>query len=285
MNVGRTVAVALLLLMVPVTEVLAGDNDDAGTGLDAPDVPDLALNLGALGTYSGSLSPDGDADWYAFDDDNLTAPGDTSCFTARGEGDTALADQKLRLAGLQVQDELNPDRDPHLGLAVSAFDEAKLGFEPLEGNQSTGNYTFTADVLTPSDIISDPGEEDDAPETGKGQNLPRVSGACFGGLFTSDDTADRYTLQIDQNETLSLTFIDTNGTDLQVQLFDPDGQAIGPFNTTDTVHSVDVSQTGNWTLEISRPSSTDSTYLIGTSVSLDPEEEERECRPYCFLLE
>lgn len=288
---ARVVAVAFLLLTVPASLVVGSSgSDDASSGTDAPDRYDRALGLETVGTYSGELSPDGDADWYKLSGVNVSISDTEACATVTVTGDHGLAEVNVTVEGsgnVSAEDTFNPDIDPEFGLASGAYDRAVIGLRPFDGDDSTGPYDLTVDVLELDELDGDGSSGSDAPALDSSGDPVTIPGACFGGELADGDTSDAYAIEASQGQAFAFNLAGKGSEVLDVTLVDPDGVEHGPFSGDDgsTVHRVSVDTTGTWTFEAAGPGDKSIPYIVGLSLIDDPEEEEdeRNCQPYCFM--
>lgn len=290
MTLRRPVALALLLLLAFSISFLGATIGDPG-GEDAPDTLEDAKTLPAPGNYEGNLSPHGDADWYKMEAVDLDLVDVPVCFEATAQktnGQDALADVDLTFDEGRTQlvrDELNPDRNVNLGLVASSFAKAYTGLHPVSANHSYGPYELSVDVLDVDDLDGDGGTGLDAPSLDNATDPISIPSACFGGTLDLNDTEDAFAFDAAADELISLTFTNVSDLPVNATLISPDGIEYGPYDTSGTtsVYNVSVDTSGTWTLSLSGTSTDTSTsYLTGLSTTLDPEEEENGCSPYCL---
>lgn len=286
MGKGRAAAITFLLLTVPVVTVIASANDP-GPGDDAPDTFPQAYTVDGEGTYSGALTPAGDADWLSLTRGEISIDGDVACMSVATTGQDALASVQTSLlaAGNQtVTGELNPDHEPAIGLADTDLDETVVGLTPIKSDQSTGNWSVTFETLRLADLDGDAGTGGQAPALEGSEEPLTVPAACFGGTLTDGEVSDAYQLEATTSDRLALSAVGVEATDLELTAYDPDGERVAaiPADAGGPVEVVDVEDAGTWTLEVSGPGDLDTSYFVGASLLYDDDDT---CRPYCDLLE
>jgi hypothetical protein len=301
MGKGRAVVVAALLVAVPVLTVHAGA-EDPSSDEDYPDTFPAAHAADDTDTVSSSLEPEGDADWLAADAGVLGVDGGPSCVELEVQGDDALADLHASALGTtnhSLVAQVNPDHEPLVGLPATELDEAVYGLEPLEANQSTGNWTLDVRAVQPVDVDGDGGTGRDAPSL-DGDPL-EVRGPCIAGTVGDDDPADAYAFDAVDTQRIALASVD-GGADIQVDLVDPEGTLQTTIDAQDdgSVTLVDVPTNGTWSIEVTSSSSDAVDYLVGLSLPYDEahdeddcdedeeddcDDDDRRCRPYCMLLD
>lgn len=280
--------------------------NDAGSGQDAGDTPDLALRVdGARHAWSANLTPPGsDADWYSRDA--------TSAFCAVGSATTnapgllTLASDELRQNAARLA--VAPHDATSLALAAPAGRRPYLGLEPLSlvqtyggstgGPPSPGRYTFELATLTLADL--DPEGDGETPEAGAtAATSAPLPEACAAGQLgtTAADLEDRYHFDINGPVEMTFSFALAGGAAAQAIIVSPTGATRATLASGDAV-SVWTDEPGRWTLVVAYesgalapalglalpplPTTAPSTatltdYLLAITAGPDPEP----CRPTC----
>ena len=310
------VAAAGIALSFPATTVFAQTGsgaggspgvNDAGSGGDAGDSPELALPLPAgRRMWSANLTPPGtDSDWYRM------SPASAFCAsvdaTTNAPGQVTLASSPTRDAAVSVG--ADPHRLTRLVLAAPAGHEAFFGLEPpmlmmLAGSESStnpspGRYTFSMGTSSHADL--DPEADGESPEAGAtlATATPLPMGCSAGALSGASDTADQYYFDVTDPRVLTVSFAIVSGGATEARVISPRGATYGTIQSGDALN-VWASEAGRWSIVVAPASSAhaastlpfaalapffaeqaaleDADYLLGVSDGPDPQP----CRPSCM---
>lgn len=284
----------VVTVMVSLTATVPAGHmtdDDAGSGRDAGDSPDDALEIVYASRYLGNLSRF-DRDWYVVED----VADSPSCVRARA---TTIAPAMMAF-GLTSDDdeldvafvELRANEETSAGWAASQFEYAYLGFGATTHSHNPQPYSFDLErVGLPTRSEGDAGTGSDAGETLA--NALRIRDACTGGRLSArsllPDRSDVYSLALAAQQPLLVSFAHGAGANLTLSLLDSGGTVFSSVENNGSIEFV-APQAGTYYLRASLPdsvavpstskttsSSTDSAYIIGTIVGPPGSP----CRPTC----
>lgn len=290
--------VALVLALVVAMSGAQGAlpiEDDAGSGGDAPDVPEKAVTLPGQGNYTGNLTTPTDADWYRLDE----AQDGPSCIRARVSGlavaDVVLSDDP-HLA-TSVERAVHPEDTVALGLATDQPESLVLGLEPRERDGQAvaaglGTYDFNVTYERASNANGDPVNGGDAPAPGADQ-VPDAPSSCFTGTLTKDPglaaAGDAYGFHghLGEKVTLTLTTASDDDPTTYVNLTDPAGNVVASV-TDDEPRTVTLDKSGRWSVGVETTEKvTELRYGVGLVDDPGDDDDDDEdndgpsCRPSC----
>lgn len=292
---ARALVVAILLVSMPMLGALAdGPSNDAGTGEDAPDRAQDAIDV-VPGNYTGNLTPSShgedhesydsyenddvtrDADWFRVDP--ATSSDQPACTSATYIPDEDADNETrvhLRHPGLDSFDVNTTTTAGGTTLSVVGANAsgALAGLSAIGPPRVTG-YTLGIDVLTLGEA-SGAGPHDEVP------------GHCFGGELADWETHE-WTFEGEEGQVLYLTFATELSRVDDLELEAPNGSLVGSIGSGEDVAigSTVFDQTGTYTLSADASdmgvlTTHTSDYIVGFSI-FDPEEEEKDpCRPHCM---
>lgn len=276
--------VVLLLVSVTAAGASLPGSGDAGTGSDAGDDPGNATTLSGPGTYNGTLSPPGDADWYVLEQ----TPGTPVCFQATVEGAVHADGVLSPTEGLApaVRRPAKPAHVLDLGVTTPSSTQVYLGLappaNPSQAETSVGWYSFEIRAVTPGlPGAGDGGQEGDAgPDRSSAVETegPCVAGSLSGGT----DEADAYAFEADEGEHVALSLAQAASGPVRVSLVSPSGDEVAAVRDGGFA-DVELAETGEWLVRAelvgdATTKTTDDDYLVGLTVN-GPEPPP--CNPGC----
>lgn len=260
--------------------VLAGVNDDAGTGTDAGETRATALVMGFGASY-GSMNPS--------DVDVFSAPvgsGPECVALSASANNPAYAALTLTRDGDERTSvlALSPGATAATGIVRGTRDGTFVRFAPVPNASVITGYQFQVSAMTG---YADPSTGDALSLGDAGQVVSealQAPGPCFGGRLTRTDfldTKDAYLVPARAGETIRYslaTSIPAMGA--QLTLLDARGAAIGSTVTANGVGEAVAPTDGTYVLMMSSSSTStrDLDYLVGWGSGPDP----NGCRPYCM---
>lgn len=278
----------------------APGQNDAGSGSDAGDTPQVALLLpGARRMWSANLTPTGtDADWYRL------AP--TGAYCAAADATTSAPGLVSLLAEVDRNPGASRSSSPHatlrLALAGEAGTRPYLGIEPppmmlmaaSSATPSPGRYTFALGASSHAQL--DPEADGESPEAGAtpATSAALAAGCTAGRLATgAGDAEDRYHIDVASARELTLSFAIDSGDPVEARLIAPSGATYAVLQSGESAE-VWAGETGRWTVALAYPGATgpiplpgtllrgasevmETTYLLGLTDGPEPEP----CRPTC----
>lgn len=295
MAAARIATVAVLLLAAPSIGAITGMlQDDAGSGSDAPDDRNNALSV-QPDSYEGDLMPHdqnlSDADWYEIADP------DASTQKEKGPGPNGLTCTEVQVSTSEAA---------RLDVVEPSIEGAAVNTTIEEGNVSLGMvgpddegtlvgvmavdlhplapYTFDIEIQRVNAITK-------GPTMVAGNSRAEVPAPCFGASLDGEDPKDTWTVDLEENATVLVTYASQGNRPDRLQLVDPDGDTVRNLSSTGDVAltQLEVSKAGTWRMEAVQSehasSNAEMPYLIGLAILDDPEEEEEEekaCRPHCM---
>lgn len=268
-----------ITLLAPIA--ISSEENDAGSGRDAPGHETQAYALPGYGTYSGFLS-DHDRDSYRLDASHASA----TCVRA-DISSSATGNANLTLASADAKRRVFADFGP-AGAARIAIAAPSVGstsyrlhnHDPLDA----GTYSFSLSRLRSADIGSDAGTSGDAPAL-LAQASPVDAGCNGGTIGRGTDMRDAFQFTADEGQYVVLSYAQAGAETLSttLQLLSSDGSTLLTL-ASGQVGSVQVPSTDSYYIVASTPSmslsTSSSTYLFGLGIG-PPEDP---CRPYCITM-
>lgn len=292
----RVIALALILAGAPLLGALAhAPSNDAGTGQDAPDRPENAINV-APDVHVGNLTPgsyedDHHDDVNTYEDESITRDADWYRVNASGETEQLACtevyfepDEKPHNeTRIHLHEPSLPDAEPNTTTTTSGTTLAHVGPSPsgtlagltaLDPPRVT-EYSFEITVTT-------------LDEAGGAGALDEIPGPCFGGNL-EDHEVHEWTFHAEAGEMLYVSYGTERVRTDELVLEAPDGSEIGSILSGDeiAIGAEVLEETGNYTLSAQAGNTgllttASSDYLVGFNL-VDPEEEEEEnCTPHCM---
>ncbi len=296
---AHSALITALLLVTSVGVAIAdGPHDDAGSGQDAGDTPEDALELPDIGVYQGNLTPPDDADWYTLKAGHIsTFPNpspdrDIPACMELGVRSQAAANVTLLLRNgtdRSIEAPVFESQDLRLGIAAPHLRSTFIGLEPRDGLPSFGSYTLDLAAFGPPD--KDDGDAGFGRDVGgTPETAADLPGPCLPGVLQKGD-ADAYNFEANAGDGLVLSLVHPIGPDFDTILIAPDGTQRNLTLQDGDLETVALDQDGTWTLQFVSTGGNTSLYLAGVSIIGDcstgclmeqVEEEPKPCRPGCM---
>lgn len=270
-------ALVALVLVAPVV-LAAPDQDDAGTGQDAGDTPATALALPEGGSYTGTLDPVTEADWYtlAAESEDIWCVQATALGGVRGDV-TLAVDVELDQS---VTRQLTSQTQLSMGLASAVLEAAWLGVDGTLAPVS-GEYAFSLEAMRLQDLgPADAGTGGDAGATpGTGLAVP---GPCWRGDLnpSSGDARDVYTFDGLSGELVTLSVMTKGSNVVEALLVAPDGEVVLSV-PSGSLSNTTLDEAGTWSVQV-QPGTGTGNWSVPYAVGLSDGPEPRPCRPMCL---
>lgn len=267
-----------LLVVVPMHS-LASDQDDAGSGQDAGDTREEALDLPSTGSYEGELSTSRDVDWYRLGFETSQ----TRCVEVGATGD-AVAGVLVEFPDAEtpgILDQVADSTDAVVPLTGAEVSDVYVGIDPGLSllNALGGPYTLEIATLSEDDIKGTGDAWTDGDVSGDASTARHAPSGCFGGSVIGSDT-DTYLLDVEEGQHITLSASEFGTQGLQVTLLDPSGTAVATVGSDEVnVTTADVAGTWSVTTSTTSDSNTAVGYLLGLEITDGPEP--RPCNPNC----
>ncbi len=301
-----TILIAITILGAPLIGALSNTpHDDAGTGEDAPDDPDRALNL-TPGSYIGNLTPgyhanEEEEDHESYDHDNVTR--DQDWYRAVYEEETPIACTEVHFS---TDDKPHNETRTHLNQPaldrawINATTNATGTTLAMAGPDATGAVfglkALDPPRVTPYTLEFNVTTLQQAEGAGHEETVP---GPCFGDALTPGDV-HTWDFEAQEGDFLFLSFGTEQDRTDWLTLTAPNGTQAGSITSEDDIGlgAKTLNATGTWTLTAEAPPiiallSGQSNYLIGftllSEIAIagpndddDDEDPRRPCRPHCM---
>lgn len=254
---------------------------DPGPGQDAGDEPENATPLPGPGTYNGTLTPPGDADWYELSTPTM----DPLCSEAIVRGSAHAQVTLSTTTGLQpgVTRSMEPGHVLELGQSAPSTRSFFLGLEPspatAPASASAGTYQLAIRTLELGDSDGDAGTGEDAGDTR--EDGIWTEGPCIDGELSSPTDSDVYLFDASEGEHVALSLADASRDSVFVNLTAPSGALLAKVDAGE-LRDVSLNETGQWSIRVDLPGQTTAktaSYLVGLTVN-GPEPQP--CKPGCF---
>lgn len=278
---GGRVAFAVFIAITLQAGAASVSQNDAGSGMDAPDVMEDALRLPGTGTFRGNFTSEDVRDWYMVK--LKQARHDPVCVASTFVSEALVDGRVAAVSGDDVHEVVGravPLRTNYRAVTSDGFTGGFLRASPQSSPATLLGYDFTLTARGPGELpLPDAGTGEDAGNT-KDAALAFPS-ACISGTLdpAAGDDADVYSFSGQMGDKFVFSLVDTTSTSL-AQLHSSSGTLIAE-TLEGGLGAVTLPATD--TYYVTTSSSSASSYVLALC-GPDCGPPERPCEPMCVTL-